>query len=478
MVYVSLFLSDDAHGQSGIEALLPVGTLPYLAIGSHWKDGVLADDQVAGNVETFRVPARSARRFKHAKAGVDSGNGQFLIPFDRHPFHARHTNAWCHVVDANSKQSLVIPALEILRFYFGSSSTLLRRIVTPPFDEKRLWIEKKMDIFLENGHIDLAHGIAGDSAEDVARIAFDPEARRCAELISQTLLISQADKHYVQAILPFSGASELSVTGIWLDEEKSRFLVQRILSCSASFPFDELKYTMSREQPRQAGVDRGRTASEGGKMSNLPFAKKVQLGNRPPGPNAAARPVRILDRSVKFPDLVGKEILRTDPAKVGWVLVQGPTEREGSVGDGDIDGSGPNLDLVEAKPMAWPPSGYPPENPAFGKRLHTFVQKLIAEGFSVTFVALDSRQRFLQISRMPEIVDPDGVVHPVSFVEANGKRRPRLVSVISATNEGHRDAIVYVESDRTAESDLVIQQRAIVRIDREWVAEVVARLPC
>lgn len=72
------------------------------------------------------------------KAGTENSDGSFMLPFDQHPYHRAHTHSYCVQAILTGDVRLVIPVPELIRFYFGSSSSLLGRLFQGPFQERRL----------------------------------------------------------------------------------------------------------------------------------------------------------------------------------------------------------------------------------------------------------------------------------------------------------------------------------------------------
>ncbi|WP_153118050.1 hypothetical protein [Rhodocyclus tenuis] len=140
---------------------VPVGTLPILGVGSLWVKGRQVGFQSSVE-EIFTVEANSERT-RLAKAGIPDGEEGYLVPFEHHPFHHRHTRSWCLVAQSDEGATVVIPTMEVIRFYFGSSSGLATRLLKPPFDEDKLWVKAERDVVTKEARIDLAKGISGAS---------------------------------------------------------------------------------------------------------------------------------------------------------------------------------------------------------------------------------------------------------------------------------------------------------------------------
>lgn len=411
-----------------IQVVVPVGMLGMLTIGSIWRDGQLVAEPPYVQ-ETLTVSTEySASQL--VKAGIQSPDGSFMLPFDRHPYHRTHTHSYCLQAILNGNVRLIVPAPELIRFYFGSSSSLLGRLFQGPFRDHRLWTRAEIDAY-RHATIDLAKGISGMSAAHVARIAFDPFALSAAKTISASLLsgTDSDGKAYPKMPFPFSGRSDIRVKGVWLSKSSPKtFLAFQIISCSHSFPFTGLTYSMARKQDMSGA---GNTFSGDGTFRHSSgWSNSRALVSEPPGSGKGAFLSRYLSAS-KFPDLDRKMVARVDPIAPVKVVVSesGEIVAGSAVGDGEGKSEIRPTDLV-AVADAPVSKGHPLEGTEFAKYVDEVVQGLLKQRKQVWFVPLAFRQRHPQFSVMPKVVGEDGKAHPLSYIEDNGKKRPRYISII------------------------------------------------
>lgn len=411
-----------------IQAVVPVGMLGMLTIGSIWCDGQLVAEPPYVQ-ETLTVSTECSAS-QLVKAGIQRPDGSFILPFDRHPYHRTHTHSYCLQAILNEGVRLIIPAPELIRFYFGSSSSLLGRLFQGPFREQRLWAHAEIDAY-RHATIDLAKGISGMSAAHVARIAFDPYALSAAKTVSASLLsATDSDgKAYPKMPFPFSGRSDLRAKGVWLSESYPKtFLAFQIMSCSHSFPFTGLTYSMARKQDMNGPGDA--SSGDGASRHFSGWSNSKAIVSEPPGGGKGAFLSRYLSAS-KFPDLDRKMVARVDPIAPVRVVVSesGEIVAGSAVGDGEGKSEIRPADLV-AVADAPVSKGHPLEGTEFAKYVDEVVQGLLKQRKQVWFVPLDSRQRYPQFSVMPKIVGEDGKAHPLSYIEDNGKKRPRYISIL------------------------------------------------
>lgn len=107
--------------------------------------------------------------------------------------------------------------MELVRFYFGSSSELLTRLFIPPLTRDKLYLKAAWDVRRRKLFVQMAERMPAASAADVARVAGDEAAWRAAMLIPGSCLrASVAGREiYPQAAFPFEGVTDLIATGKW-----------------------------------------------------------------------------------------------------------------------------------------------------------------------------------------------------------------------------------------------------------------------
>lgn len=222
-----------------------VGALSLLRVGDIWRNGTL-EDQPEYEQETFADVQVDSSSCQLIKAGLKQDDS-YLLPLAEHPWHLNCTRSYCVVVTLNEERRIIIPCMELIRFYFGSSSELISRLFLPDFTREFLY--SKASFHSPSGHLnlELAEGISGASAADIGRISQDRHAWYAAARISKSVLTASVTKQliYPQTLFPFHGKTTLMASGKWLsfaNKPRSTFLVYRLKSCSHPFPFQGLKY--------------------------------------------------------------------------------------------------------------------------------------------------------------------------------------------------------------------------------------------
>lgn len=342
-------------GDRPIKRSAPVGYLGMLHLGTVWE-GNLPAYRAMGETISLSIDITD-QTTKIIKAGLPdeskdaSSEVIYNLPFDVHPFHIGHTDSYCCSVALDGCSRLIVPCAELLRFYFGSSATLLTKLLSVPCDMKQLYESARVDSQSGTANLKLAPGVPGASAEDVSRIAFVPEAKRSIYGLWKALAAQSANgcSPYIRMGFPFSGKTTLLVRGVWLsfaEIENYRFVVQEILSCTHSFPYQRLFYSAQR-----AGDGK---KSEGAEEKNKQsFCRRKNTENaehvdREPRKHSLVSKLK-LQTSRKFPDLANKPVCASPDSGSGAKNVsamQRSEQREVSVGEGGRPDGPSGLDPV------------------------------------------------------------------------------------------------------------------------------------
>lgn len=166
---------------------ISVGTLPLLGIGDIWRNGRLEmhPDYELEHFPDLEINSETAVLIK---AGLNLEEKGFLLPLSEHPWHMQCTQSYCLMVELSHNRRLIIPCMELIRFYFGSSSNLLTKLFLPPLSRDALYSKPHFNKATGRLTLQLAAGISGVSAADIGRIHMDPVAWRAAAHIGASLL--------------------------------------------------------------------------------------------------------------------------------------------------------------------------------------------------------------------------------------------------------------------------------------------------
>jgi hypothetical protein len=198
---------------------IPIGVLPLLKVGEIWRDRQL-EFSPDYELETFRDVLIDQSTTTLVKAGLNLDNEGFLIPSAEHPWHMGCTHSYCQMVELPDGRRLIIPCMELLRFYFGSSSSLVTRILQPGLTRADLYSAEATSFDAKSGRLalTLAERISGASAADIGRLHLDRYAWWAALQVGTSVLsaTTKGTAIHPKAFFPFLGKSDLAVSGKWL----------------------------------------------------------------------------------------------------------------------------------------------------------------------------------------------------------------------------------------------------------------------
>lgn len=351
-----------------------VGLLVVLRVGSRFQNRRFVGVG-GGEEETFTDLDIGAPDVALIKTG-SSHNGHFLLPLSHHPGHRAHTKGFCVCVPLSDGRRLIVPCMELVRFYFGSSSALLSKLFQPGLRRDDLYDSERSGVRagLTCSHLCLAGNLTGRSAADVARIAGDLAAWRSVVSIGMSMA-SQHNQGYVRTSFPFSGRTTLKARGQWLplgNAARQTFVVHELLHCLHPLPFKRLKYYTSplAEKNSQAKASKLATSTE--EHSADASADKASTLVEKDAGSFGSRLFQFSD-SHRFPDLISKPVYRKQVDSNG----NPPMVSSASINDLALGQAGSD-DRVrpaerEAAPMKEVPTDVPPLSVAepFGVRVQT-----------------------------------------------------------------------------------------------------------
>lgn len=234
-----------------------IGHLPSLTLGSAWKNGeAIINDNINSETNVFEVygskipefiPAMDIIPLNIYKLGGSLCMTPCLVLKNMKLISTSNENMSWRISKPIS--TVIIPCPEIVRFYFGTSSTLIRKLIhgaATNVSELVVLTDsngKRITGPMPDGRffITLRKQISDSDAPVIARILSDPIAAAMAQQLYFSLACESLSRRslYMKAGLPFSGTSELKCQGTWIKigPKKFVYLVLQITSCSADFPY-------------------------------------------------------------------------------------------------------------------------------------------------------------------------------------------------------------------------------------------------
>ena len=357
-----------AASARGLSRYVSVGTTMLLRVGDLWRDKVLVA-KPSYELEEFRDVQIDRDTVQVVKAGSSFDDGTFLLPRSEHPWHMANTHSYCAKVSLGDGRRLVIPAMELIRFYFGSSSTLLAMLFTPGLNKDALFTNPKLEKRTGKAALQLAAGIPRASVHDVARIAFEDVAWRAAILVSRSCLRAsvRGDEIFPQGVFPIQGKTTLQVKGKWLSRTghpRQTFLVYEMRSCSFAFPYSELSYRVAGGQAsdttRQGSGEAADTERKAASRSAKPQAPSLDErdASRYLAPETAHLP-----QVPRFPDLIRKPTSCDEAVtqELPTIAVGAPSPAIESMAVGEAASNERIRPLTLAESSTWRPWQVPPQ---------------------------------------------------------------------------------------------------------------------
>lgn len=425
-----------------------IGTLPLLRIGDIWRNGQLActPDYELEQFLDLEINTQTALLIK---AGLNLEDKGFLLPRTEHPWHMECTQSYCLMVELSQNRRLIIPCMELIRFYFGSSSDLLTKLFLPPLIRDTLYSKPHFDKSSGRLSMQLAAGISGASAADIGRMHMDPHAWRTAVHVGTSLLKGSLSSQgaYPQAYFPFEGQTDLFVSGKWLsfqDDPRATFIAYSLRSCSHPFPFRSLRYDV-KDRTLASAHKNIRTQNE----SDTRVARKSaedspdqQLIDNDAS-SKLAKQRRPTWGSVRFPDLTQKTIwknraLSETSTNSAFDGTRSTDVQHSAVG---APGSERRVRPIDFEIRAKQNSEFPA--PDFLREIVDELKSL--EGFKIQLLT-DSEQDGWTIP-ITVLVSEDGEIDVNLFIEINANQlRERRIAVFSVEYKTEYVKIVAIES--------------------------------
>jgi hypothetical protein len=415
-----------------------VGTLALLRVGDVWRRQEL-DLAPEYELATFQNIEIGTRTVRSLKAGVNPDGGSFLLPNDQHPWHQGNTQSYCVLVSTRRGGRLIIPCVELIRFYFGASGECLNRLFLPGITPAQFYLAKTMDAVRGRLNLQLSPGISGASAPDIARLALDPAAWNAAALVGNSCQLASVEGKpiYPKALFPFIGRTTLTASGKWIDRGDGRpkdFVVFSLRACTHSFPFQSLTYRTSGSKARAIPKSAIRELLEKILGFFLRRSRPRKLVERDPG-RAPVPFTAYLGPRDRFPDLIPKPVIEAVPAIAGGEG-RGSHQASGEM-EGSIGGARGGRPIRSVDPALLQEAN---EIPKFLKDALQCV--LAIKGVSVELHAGDSEDGWTIPA--PLQADADGAVREEAFVapEGEAQRRRRLALLRLKCNSGAAELVV------------------------------------
>lgn len=293
-------VKDDAKGawhtedavEQDILRMVPIGVgqLPLLRMGSLWRDGKL--EMLRSGVEQvfdLDIPPGLPNYY----IATDKVGLAGLVPFRAHRLMGYGKNTKCVVLPHNGDPAgIIIPAVELIRFYYANSTRLSKAIFDGDFvhspssiyDPDYTGLDEKLAVVCRR------QDVSDDDCWTIARILNSQAAFDGARRVNDSMMRDFANTQHAnpEGAFPFSGKTRIKALCKKVGYAPARWLVLPLVSCSAPFPYEDLQ-VMADNDGRQANPD-----------TDLPDPSKIPIVRPSKDNGQELEPLRL--QSVKEPD--------------------------------------------------------------------------------------------------------------------------------------------------------------------------------
>jgi hypothetical protein len=259
----TIFTGKTVGGQvAAIVRWIEVGFIPYLHIGSLWETGKYVGCK---DYAKRKYTVNFKQNCKIIEAGYKIIDEKYLIPPFRYKIGENWLQSKCVLLDCEQCK-IIIPCMEVLRFYYAQSSSVARLLFSGYFSKELICNPANSQIENGNAYLQLRRTIPDIVAPVIGRLVFSEYAMVCAQNIHKSILKSKLKNEdaWPEAVPPLEDNTTIELAGIELN--RGAFLGLRILSCDHAFPFKELFYTRD---------------NDGGHLSDNHCERTTTVKNRP-----------------------------------------------------------------------------------------------------------------------------------------------------------------------------------------------------
>lgn len=220
-----------------------VGQIPLVHIGTLWENGRKLPI-IAGHMDSFNLEINpDSVGIARATAKI---NEQTLIPFNDHAISSYGKDSWClHISHNNDPAGIIIPAMEIIRFYYATSTLLSKatfngdfvlawnKLVNPDYTG----MQGKRCVVHRRSHVE------DNDCWTIGRVQNAPEAYNGVMQVLDSILVEHVNglPAHPKTSFPFTGKTSIKARCQQVGWKHKRWLILSLISCSGSFPFDELE---------------------------------------------------------------------------------------------------------------------------------------------------------------------------------------------------------------------------------------------
>lgn len=231
------------NGSRALQVPIGVGQLPGICIGTLWQDGKQISKSVHRK-KTFKLQINTSTVC--LARPEDRVDGEELIPSQDHKVSGYGLNSWClHIAHNGDPAGIIIPAMEVIRFYYAHSTVLSKAIFNGDFvnapESLVVWDESGMKgkccVITRRRHV------YDSDCWTIGRILQDAHAMNGAKLILNSKIASHQNRSQVhpKTLFPFEGETTLTAKCVQVGKKHKRWLLLTLETCSGPFPYERLE---------------------------------------------------------------------------------------------------------------------------------------------------------------------------------------------------------------------------------------------
>lgn len=233
-----------------VRVRIGVGQLPFLAIGSIWRNGAKQQQSAGypGSLQDIRIRSDSVRL---VNAGAKLATDRWLIPPFEHRLRKETWLSQCLAIEHKGDPfGVLLPVAEAIRFYYAVSTDLAHITFSGALRlDRDSVIDSSMSGMLRDHDrmvLKLRKWVADDDGWIIGRVLGDPLADAGMARVYDSLMrtTANADRAFPECGLPFEGGTRWEFRGIPLRGEgraPNRWLIFEITRCGGPFPYEELE---------------------------------------------------------------------------------------------------------------------------------------------------------------------------------------------------------------------------------------------
>lgn len=320
------------------KVLVGCSLLPILKIGSFWCNGVnikLSSKKDYTTLEVNLLIDASTSELTDYKSSPKLFQGNYYVEIEKNKLSKLLIIDYPKSIEGKKFDKLIIPCIEVLRFYYARSSQLIRALLNNQLGQKpngkkvknedsnKIYNPDITHSYCDSGvaHIHLRQTIPDKDAAHVARIAFSQYANLQARNIYGSGIKNESNlsQFLVEVRPPFEGTTTLVFEGKSVASAESSeigwsFLVFQIKSCSHPFPFTQLTFSRDNDgRSKGDNEDKPESWNNAGKIQvkTVKTVEEIRISNEDePSVNLQITDLEIIENA--FPDLVNKDISKTE----------------------------------------------------------------------------------------------------------------------------------------------------------------------